>query len=401
MSIVSSFSKKIAELGAADQPHLGEGERICSDNSKTGYSVNFPLGPKWTCAPDPVCAHLCYGAIPGRPITWTPSIMKYVRVYRYFLSAPAAEIAERIHDEYVRYGMTFLRWNGVGDLFPESAAVLRELVWRYPEMVLYVITRKPDMVPLVPKKADNLYLMFSLNGSEESGRRRVQAVAHRHPRLYFSFLRRFADEDTLGARIVFNAQQYKNILPYDDPATTCPVDAGMIPLKDACAKCRKCFSPDVLDGRKHPGPKWGLTRNGSSGCDDHDAAKDSGARRTEMCYGSNDSQRAQRGHTVSKSEHTYLVYAKRNTSKLQEIRCRILDARTQYILVESLKRYNKKYAGAVKTQTGLYKGLPVRRVNRNQVIKIIDATTGKEVQWATVRRREGSQRAPGRARGGK
>jgi len=110
-------------------------------------------------------------------------------------------------------------------------------------------------------------------------------------------------------------------------------------------------------------------------------------------------------HTMSKSEHTYLVYAKRNTSqfgqKLQEIRCRILDARVNYILVESLKRYNKKYAGAAPTQSGLYRGLPVRRVNKDQVLKIVDETTGKEVKWETVRRREGSQNTPGRARGGK
>lgn len=257
MSIVSDLSRKIAELGAVDQAPLGDDERICSNNSKTGFSVNFPLGPKGTCLPDPVCADLCYGAVPGRPITWRNSILKYWRVYRYFLSAPPEEIAERINDEYVRHGMTFLRWNGVGDLFPESAAVLRAVAKRHPEMVLEVVTRKPDMVSLVPRKADNLYLMFSLNGSTESKRCRAQALARRHPRLYFSFLRRFADEDTLGARIVFNAQQAKKVLPYDDPATVCPVDADKIPLKDACAKCRKCFRPDVLDGRQHHGPKGG------------------------------------------------------------------------------------------------------------------------------------------------
>ncbi len=109
---------------------------------------------------------------------------------------------------------------------------------------------------------------------------------------------------------------------------------------------------------------------------------------------------------VNKSEHTYLVYAKRNSSqfgqKLQEIRCRILDARTNYVLVESLKRYNKKkYSGAQKTKSGIYSGMPVRRVNKDQVLKIVDETTGKEVKWETVRRREGSQRNPGRSRGGK
>jgi len=109
---------------------------------------------------------------------------------------------------------------------------------------------------------------------------------------------------------------------------------------------------------------------------------------------------------VNKSERIYTVYAKRNTSqfgqKLQEIRCHVLDARTSYILVESLKRYNqKKYAGASKTSSGIYEGLPVRRINKDQVLKIIDESTGKEVKYSTVRRREGSQRTPGRARGGK
>jgi hypothetical protein len=111
------------------------------------------------------------------------------------------------------------------------------------------------------------------------------------------------------------------------------------------------------------------------------------------------------GNEVSRSKHTYTVYAKRNTSqfgqKLQEIRCRVLDARCGHMLVESLKRYNRKYAGANKTQIGVYKGMPVRRVNVDQIIKIIDENTGKEVKYSTVRRREGSQRTPGRARGGK
>lgn len=108
---------------------------------------------------------------------------------------------------------------------------------------------------------------------------------------------------------------------------------------------------------------------------------------------------------VSKSRHVYTVYAKRNTSqfgqKLQEMRVYVLDARRDHMKVESLKRYNKKYAGASKAKNGLYKGMPVRRVNVDQIIKIVDESTGKEVKYSTVRRREGSQRTPGRARGGK
>ncbi len=253
-TIVGRLSRKILELSEQERRPLGPDERICSSNTKTGFSVNFPLGPKGTCRPTPVCSDTCYGAMPGKPITWTNSILKYWRVYRYFKETPPEEIAERIHREYERHKMTFLRWNGVGDLFPESAAVVSSLAKRHPEDVLLVVTRKPEMVSLVPRESDNLYLMFSLDGSEDSRRRRASALRRRHPRLYFSFLRRSPDEDTMGARIVFNAQQSKKTLPYDDSVTVCPVDADRIPVKGACAGCRRCFRPDVLNGAAHPGP---------------------------------------------------------------------------------------------------------------------------------------------------
>jgi hypothetical protein len=108
---------------------------------------------------------------------------------------------------------------------------------------------------------------------------------------------------------------------------------------------------------------------------------------------------------VKKSEHIYIIYAKRNSSqfgqRIQEMRCRVLDAHADYALVESMKRYNRRYAGASRTRSGLYKGMPVRRINKDQILKIIDETANMEVKWETMRRREGTQNTPGRARGGK
>ena len=89
---------------------------------------------------------------------------------------------------------------------------------------------------------------------------------------------------------------------------------------------------------------------------------------------------------ISRSKHIYTIYAKRNTSqfgqKLQEIRCRILDARTNYGLVESLKRYNKKYAGAAKTQSGLYKGMPVRRIDTHVAVVFLAGDRAFKVKRA-------------------
>lgn len=105
------------------------------------------------------------------------------------------------------------------------------------------------------------------------------------------------------------------------------------------------------------------------------------------------------------SNHTYIIYATRKTSQFgqtkQRMRCKILEAYKGHIVVESLERYNKKYAKSNKSTSGKYVGRPVRRINRDQALVIVDESTGKWLDWETVRRREGTLISPGRARGGK
>lgn len=250
MSIVSKLGKRTRHLkSGSGNPLLGDKEKICSGNTKTGFSLNFPICG--TCRPTPVCAELCYGAKPGRPITWDKALLKNLRVLRYFKKAAPEEVADRIAREYRRAGMDFLRWNGVGDLFPESVAVINAVARRHPDMVIWIATRIPEMARLITRQADSIFLQFSLDGSNESRKRRREIARSRHPRLYYSFLRRSMDEDTLGSRVVYNAQQHKGSLIYDDPRTVCPADSGLLPVKGACAKCRLCFSSRALDGTKH------------------------------------------------------------------------------------------------------------------------------------------------------
>lgn len=105
------------------------------------------------------------------------------------------------------------------------------------------------------------------------------------------------------------------------------------------------------------------------------------------------------------SENVYVIYATRETSQFSQtkqiMRCRVLEAHKNYMLVESLKRYNKKYAGASVATTGKYAGMPIRRVNKEQAKLIVDEKTGNWLEWDTVVRREGTSKAPGRNRGGK
>jgi hypothetical protein len=228
---------------------LGPNESLLSTNLKTGYSLNFPV--TLTCDPTAVCRKLCYGIRPGRPITFYKSLRKQIRLFNYFKQTPPEEIAERLHLEYVKKKLKFLRWNGVGELFPEAVEVINTLTARYPEMVLSVVSRVPAMTLLL-NDAPNLFVMFSLDASPESRERYVEmALAGPHPRVYYSYLRWDADEDTMDARIVFNAQQRKSLLPYEDPKTVCPVDADKLDLKNACVKCRRCWTPVSLDGLQH------------------------------------------------------------------------------------------------------------------------------------------------------
>lgn len=105
------------------------------------------------------------------------------------------------------------------------------------------------------------------------------------------------------------------------------------------------------------------------------------------------------------SNHVYLVFATRKISQFdqtkQKMRVKVLEAHRGHILVESLKRYNVKYAGANKAGSGKFVGKPVRRINRDQALVIIDEVTGQWLDWETVRRREGTSRSPGRDRGGR
>lgn len=108
---------------------------------------------------------------------------------------------------------------------------------------------------------------------------------------------------------------------------------------------------------------------------------------------------------VRTSNHTYVIYATRKTSQFgqvrQEMRVKILEAHRDHLLVESLKRYNVKYAGANKAAVGKFAGKPVRRINKDQALVIIDESTGQWIDWETVRRREGTSQSPGRDRGGR
>jgi hypothetical protein len=175
------------------------------------------------------------------------SLSRQGRVMKIFQEENPYEVARVIAEGYRKRNLSFMRWCGSGDLTPRVVQVLNILGFVYPDTIHWIVTRKPEMAELL-QPYPSFYIMFSLDGTEESKKRKEQVDKLLNSRIYYSYLRQEADEDTLGASIIFNMQQKKKELPYDDPKRVCPVDAAVLPVEGACKKCKKCFSPGVYDG---------------------------------------------------------------------------------------------------------------------------------------------------------
>ena len=227
---------------------LSEKESILSGNIKTGYSVNFPPAKTCVLSATKVCSQVCYAANPGKPITWKHSIAKQLRVFHYFMNTPVKTIGDRILRE-IQGKQNWLRWNGSGDLFGKSVRVINYIAEKDKSIKHCVITRNPRLAKLIRQDLDNIFIGFSLDNTRKSRRRKQIMDKFGHKRLYYTYLRTNKGENTMGAAIVFNKQGgelHKEKYYKEDNGRHCPVDAGLMKTKDACGKCRKCFSEKTL-----------------------------------------------------------------------------------------------------------------------------------------------------------
>lgn len=255
--------KKIALRVLEDyEESLTDHASVFSTNNKCRFSIDLPIC--LTCRPTSVCRALCYGFGPGHPQGQNIDVLrKQARVLNFLRFTSPEAAAARIYHECKRKHMNFLRWCGVGDLIPEAVVVINTLSRLHPELTQWIVTRKPELAAHVTRAAPNLYLMFSLDASSADSRQRMHQMArHQHPRLYYSYLRQHPGEvPILPARIIYD---YKK---HSDGAVrskfVCPADMGIYKNKKrACARCRMCFSPAVLDGNRYSsqGTNRGMTR---------------------------------------------------------------------------------------------------------------------------------------------
>ncbi|MEK9652795.1 MAG: hypothetical protein VW437_03350 [Betaproteobacteria bacterium] len=226
---------------------------ILSANKVTGYSVNFPIAE--TCQPSKVCAETCYGL--RGPIVWSSSLTKHAKNYVWVKKDPkgfSKKLELECRKKLAKDPQFFLRWNGVGDLFPESSEALLHLNEAIPELPIWCVTRIPEAVPpLVNRK--NVWIHFSLDRESLDRKRTVESLVKGvADNLFFSYQ---ADKDERLEIIpedisVLFFDAYTILatnLHLQGHDSICPLNLSA-DIANVCYECRRCFNQKAVEMRK-------------------------------------------------------------------------------------------------------------------------------------------------------
>ena len=197
--------------------------------------------------------------------TWTNSLRKQLWNYQFCVDDTIAFAEEVIkeYDKKIKDKTDFLRWNGGGDLFPEAVDALNYIGFHRPDMVIWVVTRKPDMAVLL-QNWPNIYLHFSLDKHSLDRRDTVlDAMAEQGApmlnRIFFSYQTEKGEMPDIvylmanyGVKLFFYDNYKITPLQYHEIAADERKWGAMCPLnirrsrdesiEGACNDCRSCFN---------------------------------------------------------------------------------------------------------------------------------------------------------------
>ena len=237
---------RVIEKTKGMSPSAKRPNSLLSQNKVVGYSVNFPIHR--TCKPTKVCIETCYYAV--GTTTWNRSLRKQLWIYEYCVNDPIS-FAEEVVSEYHKKGLKYLRWNGGGDLFLESTIALNYIGENYPDVVLWVVSRIPDMVGLL-EDYPNIHLHFSLDKHSLDRREKVLDLAKRP--IFFSYQCMKEEkpdvEDLVnnhGVSLFFFDNYYLTDSIYEEQFLDflCPLNLDRTnegDISGSCEKCSRCFN---------------------------------------------------------------------------------------------------------------------------------------------------------------
>ena len=230
---------------------MDELENPFSTNKVTGHSLNYPIAK--TCQPTKVCIKTCYFGC--GPATWPASLKKQWRLYNSTKADPVA-MARRITKWTRRLKLTFVRWNGGGDLFDESVRCINIAASMMPDVPQWVVTRLACQAKGIAK-ADNVFVHFSVD--RHSWYRAFEMLDY-SGNWFWSYQgdKGEAMEKSL-APVVF----YDGYDPAGESlnADDCPLNAND-DITGVCGRCRRCFDGSAVRRAKEMIPTLFERRDG-------------------------------------------------------------------------------------------------------------------------------------------
>lgn len=222
-----------------------------SGNSKTGVSVDFP--PHATCTPTAVCMGAngersapCY-ALTGFQ-GFSAAVRRHAGNLALVNTLETADEAEvervaRALRSALPKGATWLRWNGAGDLTPGSVRLINVFARMFPEITLWVISRKPREMALIEDR-EGIAILASIDESTPAtiaGRLRDAVARFRVARARIAYVR-VAEDDTPphDAWVTFNKHGAGRRNGWAHPSV-CHATLPDGPHEGACDGCRRCF----------------------------------------------------------------------------------------------------------------------------------------------------------------
>lgn len=222
---------------------LEPGEDPFSNNRVTGHSLNVPI--IGTCMPTVVCAATCYFAC--GPSTWTASLKKQHRLMNSIKVDPRG-VAERIVKSARRKRLTFIRWNGGGDLFEESVACIDFVAVAMPDVPQWVVSRIPALASRITPR-DNVYLHFSVDRSSWNRLDEFRGLVPAGLQWFWSYQCDKGESPTSGdvAPVIFrDGYDPKGAALYGND---CPLNSSE-DISNVCEGCRRCFDGGAVERAK-------------------------------------------------------------------------------------------------------------------------------------------------------
>lgn len=222
---------------------LDANEDPFSANKVTGHSINVPI--IGTCMPTIVCAETCYFAKGAS--TWTPSLKKQHRVMNSIKDDPEG-IAKRIVKSARRKKLTFIRWNGGGDLFEEILPCIDAVAVAVPDVPQWVVSRIPSLAAKVTPRP-NVYLHFSVDRASWNRLDEFRSLAPADLQWFWSY--QCDKEEVLKSGDIAPVIFRDGYDPKGNPLfeNDCPLNSSDCIVR-ICETCRRCFNGGAVERAK-------------------------------------------------------------------------------------------------------------------------------------------------------